>query len=125
MLQTWDETGGLDLEGKREGVIKIFRRLTCLPAPTPPRSAGVFLVIVSWCWRLGNWNELREKRLEAKIFVIHGAWGQRERGDCSRFSTTERRLRLGIGSWGERRGVDLLSVYSRRCSLGFLDGTEK
>lgn len=55
----------------------------------------VFTGIACCCWRLGNWDEFEEGRLEENAFVIHRGWGHREKGDHSRFPTTELGMRLG------------------------------
>lgn len=40
-------------------------------------STVVFTVKVCWCWRLGIWNKLGKRILEAKVFVI--SWGCTQR----------------------------------------------
>ena len=56
------------------------------------------------CLRLGNWDDLVEGKLE-KVFVMHLGWGQRVKGDHSRFSVTELGMRLGTGSGVKEREV--------------------
>lgn len=72
----------------------------------------VFPGIACWCWRLGYWDELEEERLEEKVFVISWRWGQRGRGDHSRFPTLELEMRLGeLDLRIRRKGVALPLVY--------------
>lgn len=59
--------------------------------------AGIFIANTYWCLRLQYWDELGKGRLREKVFVICWEWGQRIKGDHTRFSVIELVMRLRVG----------------------------
>lgn len=76
----------------------------------------LFTVKVCWCWRLGIWNKLGKRILEAKVFVISWGCTQRKKVDYIRFSATN--LGMSLGELDLRRSWTAYLLFWKHQPLG-------